>query len=300
MEKGVPFLQSGHHHCHEGWIQTHCVFCSDGQSGWHLGYSIDGGNFNCWRCGPHRSKETFSRLLRVPEEEVGRALRPYFADPVQVRLDPVESKPKIRRREAKKPPHLGGLEGPHRRYLRSRGFVPRDLVRLWGLKGTGRWSQDWAWRIIAPIRNYSGSITAYTGRAISSKIRPKWKTSLDSHQTEDPRSSLYGIERATGGRILIVEGPSDVWRMGPGAVATMGINWKEEQIAILRKYPRRFILFDTEKQAQKQAQKLAEWLSGYKGETEILKLSAGDPGDLDPEAARSIMIELGFKRRGDE
>jgi len=83
-------------------------------------------------------------------------------------------------------------------------------------------------------------------------------------------------------------------RMGIGSVSIMGIDWKIEQAFILKDFKYRFIMFDPEPKAQKQAQKLAAWLAPFPGETEIISGLKTDPGDLSQEEANKFMKELGF------
>src|SRR5881392_2578617 len=48
----VDFLESGHHHCRQGWIQLrNCPYC--GSNRYHLGININGKFGACWRCGEH-------------------------------------------------------------------------------------------------------------------------------------------------------------------------------------------------------------------------------------------------------
>jgi hypothetical protein len=91
---------------------------------------------------------------------------------------------------------------------------------------------------------------------------------------------------------VFVEGATDVWRLGVGAVAVLGIDWKKEQVAILKNFSRRFVMFDPEPLAQKRAEKLAESLSLYGGETEVITGLKCDPGDLPQDEADQIMKEL--------
>lgn len=155
-------------------------------------------------------------------------------------------------------------------------------------------SGGWKWRIVAPVKNAGEYTLGYTARAISPHNTLRWKTSDKSDSAGDPHAFVYGIHKAPTDRVLVVEGPSDVWRMGPGAVALMGIDWKKMQANQLRLFPRRYIMFDPEPNAQRQAQKLAEWLSPFPGETEIIEGIETDPGDMNPAEAEKIMKHLGF------
>ena len=186
----------------------------------------------------------------------------------------------------------------HHKYLKDRNLDPLLMEATWGLKGTRYLSGGWNWRIIAPIHNINGRVIAYTGRTLSTEIKPRWKMTPKVNMRDDPKKLIYGIEKANVKRgVLIVEGPSDVWRMGPGAVGLLGIDWSVEQAGILRQFKRRFVLFDPGFTSQKQAHKLACWLAPLSGETEILSGFSSDPGDLPQDEANNIMRELGLQKR---
>jgi len=288
-EFNIPYLESGHHHCHEGWIQTHCPFCADGTHGWHLGFGIEKGNMNCWRCGSHPIYKFLSTVLQNRGISVKQILKLYGKD--RTVIPKKEAKP--RRRKTKQPPNMGLFSNSHFSYLIQRRFNPPKLRREWNLKGTKGISSEWSWRIIAPIFNESELIVSYAGRSLNPKAKPKWKFSHKEEMSDDPKKMIYGIEKAQD-RVLIVEGISDVWRMGVGAVALLGIDWKIEQAFILKNFSHRFIMFDPEIQAQKKAKELADWLAPFPGETEIISGLPSDPGDLDQDEANRYMKELGF------
>jgi hypothetical protein len=91
---------------------------------------------------------------------------------------------------------------------------------------------------------------------------------------------------------VVVEGAADVWRLGPGAVATLGIDWKSPQAEELRLYPKRFIIYDPEPKAQAKAEELAKWLSSFKGHTEVVSGFKTDPGKFSDRLACKVMKEL--------
>jgi hypothetical protein len=111
----------------------------------------------------------------------------------------------------------------------------------------------------------------------------------------DPRSLLYGINAVPGNAVVVVEGVTDVWRLGYGAVATLGMDWKVEQADQLRAFERRYILFDPGEKAQGRAEELAEWLSFFPGITEVVDGLRTDPGDFSDTKANRIMQTLGLR-----
>lgn len=277
----IPYLTSGHHHCHAGWIQTHCPQCTDGSHGWHLGFSVTKGNLNCWRCGPVKWVDFLRGRLRVSVETAKEVMRAY-SDGRTTKSRTAAA----RRRRVVPPDDLGPLLAAHRRYLAERGF-PKSVVEDWKLQGTRHLSRKWSWRVVSPICNEAGVIVAYAGRSIKD-VRPKVMVTEDDKCGEDPASFLYGIEKVPGDTVIVVEGLTDTWNMGHGSVATLGIDWKVPQANKLRRFKRRFIMFDPEERAQRKAEELANWLSYYPGETEIISGLPSDPGSLSRKRVRRI------------
>lgn len=296
MDFRVATLSSGHHHCHEGWVQTHCPQCTDGRFGWHLGWSKDKGNLNCWRCGPVRVVDYLRGAARTTVERALDLRRQYDS-----KKGKRVAKAARQRRHATIPPGLGPLGEQHTAYLldpRPKGRGLRDLlslVELWDLQATRHLSGDWNWRIVSPIYGDSPKHpVAYIGRSIVSKMKPKYKVSDDGDCASDPKGFLYGINRVPGEAVIIVEGPGDVWNVGPGAVATMSHGWHPEQANRIRKFKRRYVMYDPDEKAQRDAQKLADWLSTYPGETEIVDGLKTDPGDMEHREVRRLRKELGI------
>ena len=286
-EYNIPFIDSGHHHSHAGWLQIHCPFCTEGSHGWHLGFSLEKGSFNCWRCGSHKTWDVLCKVLRT--EAAARKVWAQFKTGNHIAVAP---KVKTRHKSLKAPSHMDTLQRQHKRYLERRGFVPEELVKEWDIKATCHLSTEWNWRICFPIYNEEERAVAYCGRSINNETKPKYKMSDNEDILMDPRGLLYGIHKAVD-FVVVVEGPMDVWRLGNGAVATLGVDWKVEQAVVLKNYKRRYIMYDPEPQAQKKAEELASWLSVYSGITEVIDGLSCDPGDLEPEEAKAIMHELG-------
>ena len=269
----------------DGWIQTHCPFCGD--TNWHLGFGLSASTFNCWRCGRHSLYDTLLRFCFGSTDKARKAMAEYGTGTL-----PTPQKTAYNQSGAvPTPPGILPLGEVHKAFLRGRGLDPDRLVKDWGIKATGVSGTAWAWRVIAPITDQSGRVMAYTGRAVSKEKHPRWKTSAKGEIAGNPNEMLYGIQHVKDS-VIIVEGVSDVWKMGPGAVATLGIKWRREQVPILGRVMRRFILYDNEPLAQQQAERLAEELAVYPGSTEILTGLDTDPGDLSEDAAWGIRHDL--------
>lgn len=101
------------------------------------------------------------------------------------------------------------------------------------------------------------------------------------------KSILYGADLAKSA-VIVTEGPFDALRLGPGAVATLGLNVTQEQIWRLSAFPIRVIAFDSERKAQERARQLAEQLSIFPGRTSIMMTEGPDPGSASPREVRLI------------
>ncbi len=290
----IPYETSGHKHVAPGWVGTPCPFCS-GNPGFHLGYCSDSshryaGAFSCWRCGGKDRWKALSRILSVPESKVWEIIKQYSSDSPNIQK---KQKPKKKAKECQLPPGTERMKNWHRDYLRNRRFDPIYLEKEWGLLGTGP-TGHYKHRIIIPI-HFKGRIVSYQGRDITDKSEMKYKACPQEQEVLDHKNCLYGIDKVDGNSIVIVEGVSDVWRLGPGAVATFGIKFKEEQASQLLRFKRIFLLYDSEfddPQAGEQADKLADYLSSPSREVEKITLSEGDPGDLSDEEAKSLINDL--------
>ena len=285
----IPTAPAGSPHCGPGWVNMDCPACGDRQQ-WHLGFALESGAFHCWRCGGKSFRGTIGRLLRTTDQDtISREIAKYQTPGTRRAKAPVE-----RAACLAPPPGAGPMDAQHRAYLRHRGFDPAALAREYGLLGTRHLSGPWNWRVIIPVRNAAGQTVAYQGRSVMTAAEPKYRMTPDGQCLEDPKGFLYGEDKVTGETVLVMEGATGVWRFGGGAVATFGIQWHPEQAAKLRRYKRRFILFDPEEVAQAQAMKLAEWLGVFPGETEVLSGFQCQPGEFPAALVAAIRKNIGM------
>ena len=287
-DHNVPTADHDSKHFHENWVNVNCPFCT-GNPGEHLGYNTDKGYWNCYRCGYHGVVAVIEKLLNITKDEARKIAKTYG-----VRPQYKETNKDSRRPSSLSLPHgTADMLEPHRYYLEKRGFDPIELENLWGLKGTGILG-PYKFRIIAPIHR-NGRLVSFQGRDITNKAPLKYKACRAEDEIIPHKHLLYGMDRALGHSIVVVEGITDVWRLGPGAVATFGIEWIPEQVLLLKKYLRVFIMYDFgEEQAQKQARKLGTVLSGFGVSTEMLMVQGfqGDPAELPDRKAKKIMKQV--------
>lgn len=279
-----------HHHSSPGWVQVHCPFCP-GKRNYHLGLKLDGKGANCWRCGGHDPARAISTLLVISYRDAKRLLG--LAPAVVFR--PQQQKQVVRPITLRFPAHEQHLPIQHRQYLLRRGFDADQIIRDYRIVGTGPVG-DYKWRILIPIYR-EGQLISYMGRDISGRADARYKNCPGEQQVFPAKSWLYDLDRCEGrDRILVVEGPTDVWRMGFGSVATMGISWSWEQAALLTGFKTVFTIFDPEDQAQEQERKLIEVLTLGGVNAEAVGLNAGekDPGSLSLNRVKYLRRWLGL------
>ena len=249
-EYNIPMGPAGHYHVREGWINIDCPYCSRDSEGWYMGYSIGGNFVNCWRCGSHQLINTVMELTKLSYKEVKKL------------LDNLESQHFEKKKPLGKlviPTGIKPLHSAHKKYLHGRGFKWREIEHLWKIRGVNIASKL-SWRVWIPI-HYHGEIVSWTTRSISSnpKVTRYVSAALDE-EVLFHKELLYGEDFARHA-VIVNEGILDAWRIGPGAVATFGSGYSQEQLLRIAKYPTRAICFDNELEAQQRAKKLVNDLS---------------------------------------
>lgn len=265
---GVPFQTEGHEHCREGWLQIDCPWCN--QSGhYRLGYNLSFGYLNCWSCGSQRLIPT---LIEITGKSYGEIKDLVSGIIVNRRVETEKIKGTLII-----PDGVEEMERPHRNYLKSRGFDAKHLASFWGVKGISLRPSHLKWRLFIPV-TYHGEVVTWTTRTIGNSPGNRYLNAKPHQEKISLRSLLYGEDFARNA-VIVCEGPTDVWRIGPGAVATMGVDFTPEQAEKIAKYPLRAICFDNLPDTKRQIKKLVNILESFPGETIVVTLDSKDPGE---------------------
>lgn len=284
---GVRFITEGSKHCQAGWVQTECPFCS-GNKGYHLGYSLRDDYFNCWRCGFHPSFEVIKALTFLNWDKVKEVAKEYYTGSTGNGLP---EKIKHKAEKVVYPTGTGEMTEYQMRYLERRGYDAEKVEEDWDLLGTGPIG-SYKHRIIAPIK-YNEILVSYQGRDQTDKSTLKYKACPQELERIDHKKILYGLDKAKGDSVVLVEGITDVWRLGPGSVASFGIKTKASQILLLaEKFRKVFIMYDDDPQAIVEAEKIGSDLSMCGVPIVEICLIDGDPGNMEQSEADEIMKEL--------
>ena len=285
-----PVAPEGHHHARTGWIQFDCPFCGRNSRRFHMGYNIQGGYCNCWKCGAHAVLAVLGDITG----KYGRTIQGLYE-----KLDrPTRTEKKIPQGTLRLPKGLVPLLEVHKNYLKKRGLDPEEMQKLWHLEGFGMGVAKYAWRIFIPFY-YQGEVVSWTTRSIgettsvtrfqaSERMRQlRYKSAPESHEKISAKDLLFGEDYARHS-IIVCEGPFDVFKIGPGAVATCGTSFTQAQLEKISQYPRRTIIFDNEDAAQKRARTICEQLSVFPGKTNLVTLDFKDPGSLSQREAQRL------------
>lgn len=277
-----------------GWVGLQCPWCDDSST--HLGISLKTKQVNCWRCGGHRITDFIQEVVRLTYGEALDLLQEYILE--EEIPDPVISRPGSFR----VPQYFTPLPQPHpkpifqelvNRFLIGRGLPPEQTCRQWNFYWGGALG-PYKFRIILPVFQYE-ELVSFTSRDITGQAFSKYKALAKDKGKLPLKSTLFNLDSVKNrGNAVICEGPFDVIKLGPGAIATFGTSWSQTQVDLLRekKLKKAFILFDNEPEAQRRAEKLGEAL-WFIDSIEILCLkNKKDPGELSLEEARYLMKNL--------
>jgi DNA primase len=292
QDHGIPHQTEGHKHCRPGWVNTPCPFCT-GNEGLHLGATLDGKLFRCWRCGIHFPDKVIAKLLGVSFTEAKKVIIDYagFSAPSKE-----VTGIKIRTKAHKLPSNTKPLTDSHKRYLVLRDFSPPVLEKEWNLISTGPVSLldkvNYKHRIIAPIY-WEGKQVTFQARDVTNKHPIKYLACPKDRELIHHKHILYRHPDSTGDVGICVEGITDVWRLGRNSFGVFGIEYTPQQVRLISSlYKKVIVFFDSEPQAIKKAKQLAGDLSFRGVETCIHILTEGDPGSMFQEDADKLVKKL--------
>lgn len=269
-----------------GWVGIRkCPFCGDRK--YHLGMHKKTANLSCFRCGTKVwILEYLMESYKCTRAQAREAIKGYVDWNQSGQDEHILSKP-----SRIKLPIGATQEFPkaHLQYLESRGFGLETIQRF-SLSACLYYS-TWKYRVIIPIL-YQEKMVAFTGRAIAGQD-PRYLHSPSEESVIPVKSCLYNLDLATK-HTIIVEGPTDVWKLGSGAVCTFGTKYTNRQLNLLRKNgcEKATLIFDPDKSGRKAASLLCNALDMCGIEADSFILRDKDPGDLSEDEAFNLREEI--------
>lgn len=281
-ELGIPFVEAGsdRHVSGDGYVGIQCPYCSPNSGKYKLGIPPYATYCHCWGCGWKSLKEVLIESCQSPNT-VFKLLKDFRSNFIPPNQNRSADKPIG---VLKKPPGVIPMLPIHKKYLKGRGFNPEELASIWGIKGIGA-AIKLAWRIYIPII-LNGKQISWTTRKLSNEGQRYH--GAKSHEEAFPAKQILFGSDYVGHSILVHEGPFDVFRIGPGAVGTLGIDFTKSQAKRIAKYPTRTICFDSSPDAQKRAKELADVLTCFPGRTNIVEIDAADPAEMKPREVQLL------------
>lgn len=282
--RGIQFDYEGKN-IQQGWIGLKCPFCHDHSN--HGGINLDSNWFKCWVCGRIKSpieviKKVegcgWGKAYHVAREYLNREFKQKNPGLTRSNFDYGQS---ILPKEAKKKfPNL------HRKYLENRGFDPDKLIEKFDLYAVDLVG-DYKYRIVAPVY-INGEIVNFVAADVTKKQKIPYKNAPNKAVKIVRAEIVYNIDSARD-FLVVVEGLTDVWRLGDGAGATLGVAFTEQQLALIagKKFERIYVMYDAD--AEEQAERLANQLSAVCQKVIVILLEEGDPADLSQSEADKIM-----------
>jgi DNA primase len=264
-----------------GCVGIVCPFCGDQSN--HCGIFIKRNLFKCWVC---QEKGSIIRLIKeikgISYTKAENIVKGYlqesslalFKDSTPASANSVRSNRAVL---AYPVPLLETIPEPHRQYLLSRNFDPDLLTKKYRLRFTYNTGEH-RFRIIAPIIVNGKAVSWIAADVIRKGDTPPYIKCPREMSILSANDCLYNID-SVGSVAILVEGITDVWRIGDGCVASMTKAINPQQVRQLSEHGVKKVVVMYDSDAFDMAQKTARKLQGNFS-VDVAQLTEGDPADL--------------------
>jgi len=261
----------------------------------HFGINRMSKSGNCFVCGKYISLPEFIKLkLNITWSETYNIIRNFSSEIIEIEYRTANNNVQFPTNIKSTPIKMAV------KYLKKRGFNAEFIHNEYHLAYTGgdsflktkETTSNFNYRIIAPII-MNNKLVSYIGRDYTEQRSPKYMQPLIESCITTPKNSIYNYDALKQhDNCIIVEGITDMWKLGGKTIAVMGKVVTTEQIAFLaeKQINTATILFD--EGGRPEAETLAYNLTGIVSQVKIAELEGGDPGDLDSIEAITIRTQL--------
>jgi len=282
----IEYYLEGRKNVTRGWININCPFPNCDDPSWHCGINLKSKLYNCYICGSKGSPERL--VVAIEQCSYRKAIETIDSFPE----DPEQASEKktIRTKKVILPDYEKIFHQKHFKYLSDRNFNAEKIINKYNLKSVYNIG-DYKFRIIIPYY-YNKEIVTFNTRDITNKSDYKYLFCDEERSIIPIKQTLYNIDTVKD-KCIIVEGPSDVWRMGNGTVGTSGKMFTKEQLLMLKrkKVKHYLVLYDSDDvddYGKSIGKKLANQLSILASKVDLIELDSGDPADLNQREAKEI------------
>jgi DNA primase len=265
-----------------GWIEISCPYPYCPDPSFHCGINIKSNLHSCWICGSKGNmNQLVMRLLKCSYSDAIKEVNKYNIDIfVEEKVKPTYNNPQ----KIDLSNFSTELPTLHYSYLLDRNFDPEKIKTKYKILScfqTGKF----AYRIIIPIFIH-GTLVNYVARDVSGK-QQRYKNLSNDKAIIPIKQCLYNIDSIKD-RVIICEGPFDVWRIGDNAIATLGTSFTSEQLGLLatKEIKKAVVFYDSD--ATRKAEMLADALTAFIDSVDIYVLDYGDPAGLSDEEIKKI------------
>ena len=290
-----------------GWINICCPFCNNPKdTHFNGGFSINSPRYSCWRCGNHHYYDVVMKLFNLSFDGAKNLISSYQF------YSKDDTSKKIASGHNLELPGYATLNEREISYLKNRGFDVSYLKSKFKIRG-GDICGDWAYRILIPIY-YNHVLVSWTGRSILDRKQidelkiPRYKNLSIKQSVINPKEIFFNLDNSNNDKVILVEGPFDVLKMGDDCICSLGTSvTHEQQLFLQKRYKKIFVAFDNEAFAQIKAMKLGEQLYSVGLDVEVVnicedfykiendkRVQKNDPGELTYTEVDKIKKELGL------
>ncbi|MCP4336457.1 MAG: hypothetical protein GY679_01240 [Mycoplasma sp.] len=268
----------------DGWLNVSCPFpeCGDRKS--KMGFNVSGGYFHCWRCGWHSAYETLPKLIK--NIDINKILTQYKVSA-------------LKRKEEVKINNVTFVDVPGKRipkkyhidYLEGRNFDVDKLIDKYDIRFADHTCAEYDYRIVFPIY-YKGRIISFQTRDVRPNSNMRYLACPKDGEIMHHKSVLYNLDNCIGKNIAVVEGIFDAIRIGDNACCTFGTAEKFEQISLLKRFEKVFVVLDSDEAGLNKSDNLELSLMDIGVDCEIVELDVDDPATMTRDEVFYLKKEL--------
>jgi len=275
----IEYHKSGEKNVTRGWVNINCPFCSD--PSWHCGINLKSKFFNCFSCHKKGGSNYLVKiLLQCTTSKAEFIIKKYSTD-----LESYEDDIVLPATEVFLPEEAISKFPPlHLNYLKSRSFG-LGTIKKYNLKACYQFGK-YSYRIIIPFY-YKKKLITFTTRDVTGKSDKKYLNAPSEKSIYKTTDTFYNIDNVFSDSVLIVEGTTDVWRIGNNSVAlsTTAISHHQIKMLINKRIKRAVVLLDPNQEDN--AERIGARLSMFM-DTKIFLLDEEDPADMNEKQIKEI------------